>query len=275
MLIERCFAGDFTDIYCKGSDTPATELAQWSCACFNRISFFIMVEPVSLKCPNCAAILRMEDLDMNTGTIKCGYCHSLSRIPVSSLEQGGFHPRPEIPLPAGMQIQETMGGTMLSRRWFSPAVLFLIPFCIAWDSFLIFWYSMALSGKAPWIMAVFPIAHVAVGLGLTYYTLATLFNTTAIVAGRGNLGIQHGPLPWMGNVDLPTDNLNQLYCKEKINRGKNGPNYQYELWAATNDGGTRKLLGAGLTMEQALFIEQKLEHALGLKDRAMAGELPR
>lgn len=234
-----------------------------------------MAEPTSLKCPNCAAILRAEDWDTSTGMIRCGYCHSLSNIPVSSPEHGGFRPRPEIPLPPGMQIQETMGGTLLTRRWFNLAVVFLIPFCIAWDSFLIFWYSIALSGKAPWIMAVFPIIHVAVGVGLTYYTIATLFNRTSILAGRGNLRIQHGPVPWKGNTDLSMASLNQLYCKEKISRGKNGPNYQYELWAALHDGSTRKLLGTGLTMEQALYIEQKLERALALKDRAMAGELPR
>lgn len=234
-----------------------------------------MAAPTSLKCPNCAAILRAEDWDMGTGMIKCGYCHSLSNIPISNQEQGGFRARPEIPLPPGIQVQETMEGTVITRRWFNLAVAFLIPFCIAWDSFLIFWYSIALSGKGPWIMAVFPLLHVAVGVGLTYYTLATLFNTTRIVAGRGFLRIQHGPLPWMGNTELPTGNLNQLYGKEKISRGKNGPHYQYELWAALHDGSTRKLLGAGITMEQALYLEQKLERALALKDRTMAGELPR
>ncbi len=213
---------------------------------------------------------------MSTGMIKCGYCHSLSNLPVNIQEQGGFRTRPEIPLPEGIQIQETMEGTVITRRWFSlVVVVFLIPFCIAWDSFLIFWYSMALSGNAPWIMAVFPVLHVAVGVGLTYYTLATLFNTTRIVAGRGHLRIQHGPLPWLGNTELPTSNLSQLYGKEKINRGKNGPHYQYELWAALQNGSTRKLLGAGLTMEQALYLEQKLERALVLKDRTVAGELPR
>lgn len=234
-----------------------------------------MPEPTSLKCPNCAAILRAEDWDMHTGMIKCGYCHSLSNIPVSASEQGGFRPRPEIPLPGGMQIQETMGGIMITRRWFSFVVLFLIPFCIVWDSFLVFWYSKALSENAPWIMAVFPLIHVAVGVGLTYFTLATLFNTTGIQAGQGKLSIAHGPLPWMGNLELPTRDIQQLFGKEKINRGKNGPNYQYELWASMQDGRTRKLLGTGLTMEQTLYLEQKLESALGLKDRSMAGELPR
>jgi hypothetical protein len=174
-----------------------------------------------------------------------------------------------------MQIQDAMGGVSITRRWFNFAVLFLIPFCIAWNSFLIFWYSIALSGNTPWIMAVFPIVHVAVGVGLTYYTLATLFNTTSIIAGQGILRIRHAPLPWMGNTELSTRDFSQLYCKEKVNRGKNGPHYQYELWAAMLDGTTRKLLGTGLTMEQALYLEQKLERALTIKDRPVAGELVR
>ncbi|CAN5839678.1 hypothetical protein BH11VER1_BH11VER1_37320 [soil metagenome] len=84
-----------------------------------------MAAPTSLKCPNCAALLRAEDWDMSTGMIKCGYCHSLSNLPVSIQEQGGFRARPEIPLPTGMQILETMEGTLLSRRWLHPAVFFL------------------------------------------------------------------------------------------------------------------------------------------------------
>lgn len=254
----------------------ATVLAQSQCACFNHFSIFsIMAEPTSLKCPNCAAILRTEDWDMATGMIKCGYCRALSKMPVASPQQGGFRSRPEIPLPDGMQIQETTGGTVISRRWFSLVVILLIPFCIAWDSFLIFWYSTVLSGNGSWIMAVFPVAHVAIGAGLTYYTLATLFNTTSIYAGRGTLRIHHSPIPWPGNTELSAGNFKQFYCKEKINRGKSGPNYQYEIWAAMHDGSKRKLLGTDLTMEQALFIEQKLERALGLQDCAMVGELQR
>lgn len=234
-----------------------------------------MAEPTSLKCPNCAAILRAEDWNMSTGMIRCGYCHSLSNIPVTAQEQGGGHPRPEIPMPPGIQIRNTMGSLSLARRWFSPVVFFLIPFCIAWDSFLIFWYSIALSGNAPWIMAVFPIIHVTVGIGLTYYTLATLFNTTVITAGQGSLSIEHGPLPWPGTIKMSTADLSQLYGKEKVSRGENGTSYQYELWAALRDGSTRKLLDTGLTMEQTLYIEQKLERTLVLEDRAMPGEIPR
>jgi hypothetical protein len=42
-----------------------------------------------------------------------------------------------------------------SWRWFTPSVIFLVFFCIAWDSFLIFWYSMAFNSKhVPWIAVV-------------------------------------------------------------------------------------------------------------------------
>ena len=47
-------------------------------------------------------------------------------------------------------------------RWFSPMYFGLLFFCIAWDSFLIFWYSMALHMKhVPWLMVVFPIGYLS------------------------------------------------------------------------------------------------------------------
>ncbi len=213
-----------------------------------------------------------------SGIIKCSYCNALATLPnVMSQAQGGtaFHPRTEVPLPPGLTIEEHGGGISITRRWFSAIVFFLIPFCIAWDSFLVFWYSMAFSGNAPWIMVVFPIAHVAVGVGLTYFVIATIFNRTVIIAGQGSLRIGHGPLPWWGGVELAESEIDQLFCKMKTSNGKNGSSISYELWAVMREGATRKLLGTGLSDDQALFIEQKLERALRIKDRAVPGELPR
>ncbi len=237
-----------------------------------------MSTPVALKCPNCGSVLSTDDIDTTTGIIKCSYCKVLSTLP-SVMDQArgepGFRPRPEVPLPPGLTVEERGGSISVTRRWFSAIVYFLIPFCIAWDAFLVFWYSMALSGNAPWIMVVFPIAHVAVGVGLTYYVLATLFNRTVMIAGQGSLRIGHGPLPWRGGVELAESEIEQLFCKLKTSQGKNGSSVSYEVWAVMHEGATRKLLSTGTSDDQALFIEQKLERALGIKDRPVPGELPR
>ena len=232
-----------------------------------------MSAPLALKCPNCAAQIKSEDCDLGRGTARCGYCRSMITLP-------GYRPSPEkrrltMPLSAGMTIDESAAGTIITRRWFNWPIIFLIFFCIAWDGFLIFWYTVAFSTNAPWIMTLFPLIHVAVGVGLTYFTLAGIFNRTWIKAADGVVSILHGPLPWWGNHVIPCADIEQLFCKEKITHGKNGTSTSYQVWAARHDGTTRKLLAGTLTDEQAIYIEQRLEKALGITDRTVPGELMR
>ncbi|RBP35886.1 hypothetical protein DES53_11952 [Roseimicrobium gellanilyticum] len=240
-----------------------------------------MSAPVAFKCPNCASPLKAEDWDTATGIIKCSYCRALSTVPTAAASAGApgnaFVARPPVPLPPGLQIEEGALGLNIKRRWFSWIVLFLIPFCIAWDSFLVFWFTGVLSkgGDVPWIVVVFPIAHVAAGVGMTYFTLATLMNSTRISLESGLMRVRHGPLPWRGNQDIDASSLDQLFCKEKVNRVKNGVHYTYEVWAVLRDGTSRKILGVSLDRDQALYIEQKLEQALGIKDRPVPGEVMR
>ena len=236
-----------------------------------------MAELATLKCPNCGSPLRSEDWDTAAGLITCKYCHTIisaTKNPAAKAEDG-FRERPEIPLPPGLSCEETPLGLVISRRWFSVAVFFLIPFCIAWDAFLVFWYSMAFQEHAPWIMKVFPVAHVAIGAGLSYFTLASLVNRTQVMAAARSLRISHGPLPWRGGVDVPSETVDQLYCKVSISNNRNGPSVGYEVWASFHDGTSRRLVSTGLNCDQALFIEQRIERALGIKDRVMAGEVPR
>ena len=232
-----------------------------------------MSAPVALKCPNCAAQIKTGDCDPAKGIATCGYCRSMITLP-------GYRPTQEkkrltMPLPPGMSIDESAGGTIITRRWFSVAILFLIFFCVAWDAFLIFWYGIAFTTHAPWIMTVFPLVHVAVGVGLTYFTLAGIFNRTWIKAVDGVVSVLHGPLPWAGNQVIPCSEIEQFFCKEKVSHGKNGPSVRYEVWFARHDGTSRKLLGGTLTDEQAIYVEQRLEKALGITDRTVAGELMR
>lgn len=237
-----------------------------------------MSAPITLKCPNCAAPLRSDDLNLSTGIIKCGHCGVLSTIPGSApgTPVQGFRPRVEVPQPPDLDVEQSAQGLEIKRRWFSPAVLFLIPFCIAWDGFLVFWYSAAFGDAgAPWIAKVFPIAHVAIGVGLTYFTLAALVNSTVIRARGGLLSVSHRPMPWAGNVEFDTSGITQVFCKEQSWQNKNDGNHHYEVWAVLHDSTTKKVAGAGLTLEQALFIEQKLERSLGIEDKSVLGEVSR
>ncbi len=106
-----------------------------------------MASPVSLKCPSCASPLSAEHFDPAHGFIKCGYCNALMTLPKTpnkaTNDKDTFRERGEAPMPSKVRVENTAHGFAILRRWFSPAILFLVFFCIAWDGFLVFWYSMA------------------------------------------------------------------------------------------------------------------------------------
>jgi hypothetical protein len=179
-------------------------------------------------------------------------------------------------MPERFQVERDENHLEVSWRWFSVVHIFLVFFCVVWDSFLIFWYSAVISVEgAAWIMAVFPLAHVAVGLGLTYFTIAGFLNRTRLCASHEQLSVAHGPLPWFGARVLPAASIGQLYSRELVTQTRSGTQRSYELQAIEKSGRQLRLLRGLGEVEQALWLEQELERFLGLQDREVAGEVER
>jgi DNA-directed RNA polymerase subunit RPC12/RpoP len=235
---------------------------------------------LTLNCPSCGA---KTNILPGTERYICDYCGS-EHLLQSNHDSNGFdkpsttcHPtsakkRMIVPQPQSVRITQDRQKLRLVRRWFSWKYIPLVFFCIAWDSFLLFWYSIAFSTNSPWIMIVFPIAHVAVGIGLTYSTLAGLINRTVVEVTPKFIEIWHEPLPWLGEGRYPTSQVTQLYSTEQINRGNDTVTRQYLLHAITQDGRQINLISNLESPDVALFIEQRIESWLKISDQPVAGE---
>jgi len=160
-------------------------------------------------------------------------------------------------------------------------VFALVFFCLIWDGFLIYWYKMVVttfgssgggSETFRWLFMIFPIGHVAVGIGLTYFTICCFINKTTIEVGSDRLAFAHGPLPWPGRSDLDATHIEQLYCRERVRHGRNGSHTTYELHAKLRGGDKQKLLSGLTDPDQAHYVEQQIESRLEIADRAVAGE---
>jgi hypothetical protein len=235
-------------------------------------------EPLQLlACPNCRAALRTEDLDLERGLSRCGYCRAVAVLPKlpGASAAAAILPRADVALPPGLQVEDQRRGLRITRRWFSAIVFFLIPLCVAWNAFLVFLYGGVLATGGQWFFALIPVAHVVVGIGLSYSVLALLVNRTIVTVDGGKLSIAHGPLPWKGNAVLDARDVDQLYCKLRLQHGKDSTSESFELWALLRDRTRRKLVATAFTEEQVLFVEQRVERALKIQDRAIAGELGR
>lgn len=240
---------------------------------------------VHVRCPSCGTTLRAEDMSLQTMAGRCHACHALvdlrpamtgagpDSMPIPS-PAADAEPLP-VPLPGGLIVGEAGGDLTIVRRWFSWVYIFLAFFCLFWDGFLVFWYAMAFQPGAPLVMKVFPLLHVGAGVFITYMTIAGFVNRTTFIVHRGLLSVRHGPLPWRGNLDVPTDGLAQLFCTEKISRGKNGTTVRYDVEAVLKDGRHLPIVRGLDDRDQALYIEQTLEKHLGIADRRVRSEMAR
>ena len=178
----------------------------------------------------------------------------------------------DLGLPDKLELRNTSSGIEIVRKWFGWQTVFLTAFAVFWDGFLLTWYSFTLPFGFSFFN-LFPLIHVAAGIGITYTALAGWLNTTRISVSQGKISVRHGPLPWLGNKDLDGSMLKQLYSKEKISRGRNSTSYSYEVHAVLSNGKNAKLVSGLESSEQALYIEQEIERYFGIVDTPVRGQI--
>jgi len=232
---------------------------------------------IELCCKNCGASLKPENISTALAIARCPHCDAVFAISAPSadgrVDSGRAAPRLPVPMPRRFEMLDLGNSLEIKRSWFTPALFFLIFFCVFWNGFMVVWHGIALSTGA-WFMSCFGLIHTAVGIGLAYGTVAGFVNQTVVRVGQGLLEVRHGPLPWLGNKSFPVHAVKQLYCKEHVHHGKNGSSTNYSVEIRL-DNGQETLIQSLPECEQALYIEQELERFLKIEDQPVRGELPR
>ncbi len=121
----------------------------------------------------------------------------------------------ELGLPHGMELQHRGSYLQIVHKWFGWKIVFSTAFAVVWGGLLYNWYSKFGSNSDP-MAVLFPLLHVGVGIGITYYAVAGWFNRTYILVSHGTIAVKHGPFPWWGNKTLSASEIKQLYAKEKV-----------------------------------------------------------
>lgn len=236
---------------------------------------------MKLVCPNCKADIPAADANLERAMARCRQCNEVfgfgdvlshTRSPALA---GRALPRSDVPLPKGYAVDDSSGRFRLTRRWFSPKAFFFLFFSLFWNGILSVFLVAIATGQVPLPVLAFLSLHLAVGVGMAYFTLCSFVNHTVVEVDGERLLVRHRPLPWPGAPTVPIADLQQLFSREKVSHGKNGTSVTYELHASLRSGGVLRLLSGLDTPEQALFVEQQLENRLGIRDEPVAGELAR
>ena len=232
---------------------------------------------MKLSCKQCGREIAAKNINMERLIAKCDACNAVfgfaDDVPGASAPAKARPKRAKVPLPPGFQVEDTGVGFRIIHRWWRPMFIFLAFFTVFWCGFLLFWYAIAASAEAPIFFFLFPLIHVAVGVGLAYFTLAGFINRTVIDVTGQELAVNHIPLPWFGARSHPVDELKQLYVVERTNSGKHGVRYSYDLCAVSRYGDQLKVLSGLQAVDQALYLEQTIEERLGIEDEAVPGEV--
>lgn len=247
----------------------------------------------ALTCRSCGAQLDLDTLDDRRGVAVCRFCHTVNRT--TAWDGVATRRRYEVEQPEGFELTHRGDGVRIVHRWrrwvvvpllivlvlmnlmvFLPALAFLLLFGLFAVVALIGAGDPAVTVVGG-LFGLFAIAvaaaMVAIGAVFHYVVLAMLINRTVIEVDGRELRVRYGPLPWRGGAAVPADRVEQLYCKERSVRTQHGSHPAYELHAGLIDGGHRRLLAALPSLEHAIYVEQQLERAMGITDRAVAGEV--
>ena len=200
---------------------------------------------------------------------------------------------------AGKPPKITESAQRITWRWFNPVLgVFLAFFSVFWNGFLVVWYSIVLqmfhraapgvdsgygasselsaetlSHGTAWVFATFPLLHVAVGLGMIYYTITLFVNQTEVSVENGELEVRHGPLPWRGNCKLSRTTIAQLYVARRLSTSRrNGTTESFDLMVLDPEHIITPLIKNLPSLEHAKYVEQWVEQKLGIRNQSVEGE---
>ena len=165
-------------------------------------------------------------------------------------------------IPEGLDEITTMTGTTIRRKWLTWMIAPLALFAMVWDSFIVFWYTTVLTNHgAPWIAILFPLGHVAVGVGITYFVIASLANKTDVILNSSFVEVRTGPFPWIGNKRVPVADIVHVMVRER--RSAQNRSSSYAVMYAGYDRKEKRLLSSLANREQADFIVEKISGLCG------------
>lgn len=205
--------------------------------------------------------------------VQCPKCNST--IPADDpLRQAAAPAKVDVPLPARFTLERAGADISIRWKWMTPAVWIQVGVAIPWFGLLCLMLSELFAGSSPLMATILMSPFLALGITGSYSLTCMLVNRTSVGVSGGQLTVSHRPLLWPGNRVMPKSDIQQLYCREKFH-DKHRRTVTYQVLLTRRDGTTIKLLGGLEELDQALFIEQELERALGITDRSIRGELKR
>lgn len=226
------------------------------------------------NCRNCGAGLEADRIDQTLRIVSCGHCGSMHDLPSSSVERSANDAntsqpkleRQEVALPEQFKVHRSGAGIEITwpvGGMFQGIVLLVIAAAFSYVAVTEGMYFL-----------------IAASVALVYFAAVRAFNHHQIRTNSTDLRVTQGPLPWFGTRKFKSADIQQLFSVEYEIRTEQGSDNErrtvvrknYKLLANTSAKNRATLLKGLADPLQALWLEQEIERALGIRDKRVAGE---
>jgi hypothetical protein len=231
---------------------------------------------MKLSCPKCNALVLAEDINEQMLVAKCNSCNDVFSFSDSLPPVNQNLPKLKIGIPSNVIVEDDGSVRRVVHRWFKKSHLGLFVFALIWNGFLVGWFSMASNiPENPFriMFLLFPILHVAVGIGLLYFCVSGFFNRTWITVTDEAIDVRHGPIPVGGNRHVAVADIRQIYCDENVHQQEHGHSFTFNVKALMHDGRMVVLLKRMQDKPFVLFIKQQLDEWLKIRPEHVPGSL--
>jgi len=217
-----------------------------------------------VRCSSCQAVIGPANIDLQREIATCTRCGRLTDLRGAPATAQGAPAAPRarrpVQLPFGMSMTTMPNRLVIRRRWLRRKHWFLLCIIGAAGAYVAYLWT-ALEPNAWLILGTIFV------LSWNYNLAAMFVNSTVITAAGDDVSVQHGPLPtpFARNASATKSQIEQLYSATF--------GAAFAVQAKLKSGEPLRLVAPLVAAEQAMFVEQSLERALGLVDFAVEGEL--
>lgn len=222
-----------------------------------------------LRC-ECGAPVAASNVNVTAAIATCAACGAVFSIAQGAERDAAQATRAVIPAAFSVPEPTALGAGATSYRdsarsgsggrwryrWFRWYAVFLVVFLVFWDTISFGFVGAGLAGGGLGYFSLL-LPHAWVGVAMTYWTLAHLFNRSTIELDRAGLVVRSGPIPWRSLSRSRDDVAGFDVQRSWGNKGQP----QFQVRVIDRDRRATRVLG-GLTDEEATYLAGELNDTL-------------
>ncbi|MEM7102663.1 MAG: hypothetical protein AAF502_05960 [Bacteroidota bacterium] len=172
-------------------------------------------------------------------------------------------------IPPGIEVLRMFSQLEVSVDWRKAGKHWVFWFSFIWNAIMAFILLVTVGTGSGFVM-LFLIPFFLAGMYMLYSSIGFLINKTYINVTGEKISVEHKPIKFLIQRDkhFASEEVKQLYVKKyEIGSQNDQPVYAYSLEMELKNKKTIPLIKQFHSADTARYVEQQIEHFLGIKDR--------